>query len=1268
MKENHGSKLKSILVVMTMLLAALTAGIVMFGSVSAAPGGFYILTPVNNTYYKPGNILNISWTAANATGTIGYNVTIYYNGVALPGPPGNLSTLYATGPPINTNVDRGMYKISVHAWNWTDNTKTYAYGDNHSINITEGIPGYDIWQSGNFDITGTNNLTMLNTSGIWAKGKVLNTSTTDLKFDSATKTTIEVNTSAGKGWTGATTYYLFYPVYEGSDTVPYNLSWRRYDTGDGPTPKFVAGTGNTFGDKGEVVKLNRSGIWIIDDGTSTDANMSTFNKFNSTVPAWFWVNASDDELTVSTDVDTLEYGDKTEITLTTNKKAVVDVRAFSNNQTILGGNAYTGSDMEYSFWTNTTITHVGKYEIYAYKDNDSTVQYWDFISPFYYDYNYGNGTIGLGTGKPVDYYTYAFCGPYDSPEWTQTAKGTITVDKGEPNIILSNYTIYWGFESRIDINVTDDYGKGLTGGADKILIKNCDSPPGWIGWGHAANGSAFMIRDLSQAPFNQQPGNYSFNISRGAANWKQLYTAYGNGTWNVYYAEDKNSDGKYEWNYSKDFQVSGSPPSARIVIDDDGNGTKSDEKVDVPVYTGGGTGPANAQTLLFTIYGNTVTGAVTDYYGDDPWEDDKNITISGDILYPVTPTYVANGQWKARVTPTKNGGSYKIAVTWNTTNTDLEKDISIVNGTTATTSADVIYVGQHTNLTVTVRDMENDPVKDATVYLFKKGVGGVALNQTTGDGITSGNGAGGEYTFWLTPKNFTAAPDNITIAVKAGATNKWGYAKVEVQKQHNMIVNVTPTTSYAGNSTKYTVTVSLEDGGNPATTGLTVALYNETGVLVPSGGAFDDSWSHAGSYDFTDTKALSGGIYYLYAYNNTHDSRGNNATIVVTEYIVTPTPDKLAWLIDTSINLTFSVEPAFSGMLHIENMTGLPNCSAGGAEFTRAIEDGVGTLANVNATTLGNVTFDFAPTGGIKRPADGILRVTTAAAESIPPTIYLNEPTLVTIKLTHPATGEKIKSGVRVGLDHGKNLSTSILAKLPTDQFTDANGEVEFSITAEASGNATIYIMNGTDPENPFIIKAAVRRTMTLETDDPTVNEAGTFTVTALYNGEAITDATVYITFAGNTTTTTTGIAELTAPLITETVDYKIKATAEGYSDAQTEIKVLNLPSLYITISGTKDGDKYISPVTVTVYSESGAMITGATVTFGTTTATTVNGQATITVEKETTGEMTATFTGFTAATPVTITIKPAGIPGFELLTLIAAIGVALILLRRRRR
>jgi|GEM_PF-1620877 len=1265
MIKNNGKKLKSAFVVLALLLTALTVS--MFSNVTAKPGGFAITAPTTGTYCRAGRPLVITWGAANASGTIGYNVTI--NGTTLVNSlndGNNLTALTFTWDTTYTAI--GTYLVGVTAWNYTNgaNHTPHKSTNNMTVYITAGIPGRDIWYGGNNSVTGTNNVTLL--YGSQAKAKVLNTSTQNLKFGYTDD--IVANTSAGKGWTAATSYYLFYPVYKGGDQTAFNLTWALYAPEGVPIPKITTGTSdNTF----ESVTLNRSGLWIIDDSTGippvTDANMSTITKQYMTTPGWFWVNSSP-TITVESDTDTLTYGENKKITITTSVAAVVDVRAFSNNQTVFAQNEYTGSDKEFSFWTNNTMTHKGKYEVYAYKDDDLTVQYWDVKAPKYYDNNYGNGTITYAGVGPYD---YALCGPYDPPEYTQVAKDTITVSTGKPTITLSNASsnIYWGFEARVDINVTNPAtGKGLTGGISKILIKNVEGD--YIGTTHPSSNASFMITEIGN-------GNYSFNISRGAAFWKTLYTTYCNGTWRVFYSYDADADGDYEWNNSAAFQVGGTPPSARIVMDDDGNGTKTDKKIDIPTYTGAGVGPANAQTILFTVYGSTVTGAVTDYYGDNVWEranavNDSNITLTGDILYPVDYLnlhWVSGGQWTARVTPTKPGGTINIAVDWNTTNTVLEETINIINGSTVTTSTDIIYVGEHTNLTVYVKDMDGDPVKTATVYLFEKGLGAVAINSTTGTNA-EGNGKDGAYTFWILPTNFTTAPDNITIAAM-WATGRWGYANVKVEKQHTMMVNVTPTTSYAGDGTEYTVTVSLVGGGAPEEDAkLFVGLYNETGVVVTG----VDTWPPWSELEHTETKSLTAGTYYLYAYNDTSDSRGYNATIIVTPYSVESNPAMLAWLIDTEQNMTFQVTPAGNGSLILKNMTALPNCSAGGMEHSIQVTNGIATLNNVNATCLGNVTYEYTPDSGERRPAEGLLMITTAVATPNPATIYTNDGTTeVIITVTHPATGVPLED-VRVSLDNDKNATTSILAKIPDAEMTDANGIATFGLMPQASGEIMIYLKNGSDPNNEYIITSATRKTMTLS-HAPSVDEGDEFTVTALYNGEPITDTTVTISFAGDDWTTTTGIVEITAPSdLEESYDWPLVANAEGYTmDVTSLIRVINKPNIYLTITETTwtSGSKYVvkagadngNSYGITVILTDASGVTTTLVTAGpdgvTFTAPKVTKDTTYTISAEKAGYV------FDPTTAVTITVKPGGIPGFELITLIAAIGVAFILLRRRR-
>jgi hypothetical protein len=272
----------------------------------------------------------------------------------------------------------------------------------------------------------------------------------------------------------------------------------------------------------------------------------------------------------------------------------------------------------------------------------------------------------------------------------------------------------------------------------------------------------------------------------------------------------------------------------------------------------------------------------------------------------------------------------------------------------------------------------------------------------------------------------------------------------------------------------------------------------------------------------------------------------------------------------------------------------------------------------------------------------------------------------VTITITHPATGAPLED-VRVGLDHGLSLNESILAKLPSDVYTDAAGKAQFSITADASGDIVIYIENETDPDNEFVITAAARKPMTISLN-PSVDEGKTFTVEAKSNGVLITDASVTFIFDGQTWPTTTGVATLTAPTVATSMAYSISATAEGYVPATGAIvMILNIPKLIVAVSGEVKAGQTFS---LTVADDTGSAVIGATVTFeGKTYTTGAGGVVTITAPStEGTYPVTATFPGYDAVSGTVTVLKGGGIPGFELLTLIAAIGVAFLLLRRRRK
>jgi len=1087
--------------------------------------------------------------------------------------------------------------------------------------------------------------------------------TTNLKYG-ISYSSVTINSSK---WTGTGPFFLYYPIYRSGGTGgnANEFMWAGpYQVGGYSARVATAGINSaTLDIGGSAITFNRSGIWIFDnDGTHAGND-------NTSYAGYIWVNTSTNYSIES--VSDFKYGAAGSVTITVNTGSDTGCMI-----------AIMGPDNStiYHKWRSTGVTEAikieaanfsmaGKYTIKAYKDFDgqnSTYYYSDeYYTPGgitenyskYYGSNY-TGYFQQHTLYSGDFYNFTYMGPWDPPEKNATEK-TFTVETGKPNIVITNTTNYWGYHTQIDINVTDNDGNGIDVSKEAVKLK----------FGSKYTDMAFIN--------SSGLGNYSLVIPRydptntSHTGWQNLSDAMDsgnvNGTWRVVFGLDTNSDGTYEWNNTASFTVKSSNPPVQLVIVNDGSGKLNDNKVDIPAYVSG-SNQAPAKTIVFDIFGRDISDAIGQaYYGDDAWEDADNITVEGDILYPVDAVYSGSlGQWMATVTPTMPGGTITLTIEWpGDDNGTATQTIEIVNGTTVTAAVDSFTVGADYNLTVTVTDMDGDTVKNAYVILMWQDVP-MKFNQTNGTNA-AGKGLNGQYTFWIQPNNKDSAtpataPQNITVAAR-WYTGFWGYTKVIMEKNHNMQVNVTPTTAYAGDPATYDIMVGLVEGGNPATGGLTVALYNSTGELVTG----DDAWSKTADYSITEEEIiLSGGTYHIYAYNATHDSRGNNATLLITNYTVTSSPATLAWKIDQAVNMTFQVAPAGNGTLVIENMSSLPNCSDVGQEMQVDIVNGVGTLDEVNATTLGNVTFNYMPEGGGERPADGLLRVTTATATPNPGTIYIGEATSVTITITHPATGAPLQ-GVEVGLDIDMNLSTTILSKLPTNQFTNADGKVTFAITADASGNVTIFVENETDPDNAFVLIATSRKPMTISLN-PSVDEGKTFTVEAKSNGVLITDATVTFTFNGQTWPTTTGVATLTAPTVSTSLGYPISATAEGYTTATGAIvMVLNIPKLIVAISGeVKAGQTF----TLTIADDSGSAVIGATVTFeGKTYTSGAGGVVTITApSKAGSYAVTATFPGYDPISTTVTILEGGGIPGFELLTLIAAIGVAFLLLRRRRK
>jgi len=1074
------------------------------------------------------------------------------------------------------------------------------------------------------------------------------------------KNTIEINTT---GWTTGI-HYLYYPSYNcstGAGRPATSFSW------DGP---FENAEGQIYVDAtdadddllytyNQAITFNRSGMWILDDDDSYDIDDP------ASFDGYIWVNSSM-AYTISS-VNDFAFGSTDDVTIEVKEGdvlancrfALIDPEGTTILNSATGGETVDVDADEFMM--------AGDYTVRAYRDID------EVLAAYYYSDEVGDAAYNesYGSGAYFDaIYNYTTIGPWDPPEKMAEEK-TFTVTTAKPTMVLTNTTLYWGYAANIDVNITAPDGTGIEASTDDLAIR-------------APDGTYYFESDFTYFDFvDNGLGNYTIVLQQwndtNDADWDMLDS----GTFYIVFGYDAAGDTMEEWNSSvgsmNRFVVKTTLAPVQLKIVDDGDGD-TNKKVDIPMFTDGN--GIEGIEIIFNITGTSITndgGRL--YYGDDTGEDWRNITVTGDLLWPVDENYNefedilwyedADG-WHLYVLPTKPGDSITIAVDWpgDDNGTDSEA-IEIVNGSFVTTNFDTFAIGENVTLTVTAKDMDQEVLKYADVYLVWQadapfGSEDDAFNSTTGDN-SIGNGRNGEYTFLVdTDQMGTWAPRDLTVAINDDSSGLTGYHNVVMERNHNMRVNITPVTGYAGDSVEYDIMVSLLGGGDPDEDGLSVMIYNVTGDEVTDPAIVSGIWPIDDDASITDHEIiLAAGTYYLYAYNDTHDSQGYNATITISSYTVTSSPSVLAWLIDTATNITFQVTPATDGTLKLLNMT-----STNGTWLDREvfvdIENGTGILDEINATTLGNVTYEFEPSiGGDYRHAEGLLRVTTATATPNPVTIYLGEPTIVTITITHPATGAPIED-VRVGLDHGMSLNESILAKLPSDIYTDAAGRVQFSISADASGDIIIYIENETDPDNEFVISAEARKPMTISLN-PSVDEGKTFTVEAKTNGVLITGTTVTFTFDGQTWPTTTGVATLTAPTVSTSMAYSISATAEGFIPATGAIvMILNIPKLIVAVSGeVKAGQTF----TLTIADDTGSAVIGATITFeGKTYTSGAGGVVTITAPStEGSYPVTATFPGYDPISATVTVAKGAGVPGFEMLTLLAAIGVAFLLLRRRR-
>jgi len=577
--------------------------------------------------------------------------------------------------------------------------------------------------------------------------------------------------------------------------------------------------------------------------------------------------------------------------------------------------------------------------------------------------------------------------------------------------------------------------------------------------------------------------------------------------------------------------------------------------------------------------------------------------------------------------------------------------------------------------------------------------------QTTNQSATSGmSPTGGK------------APRNLTVYAVSGSGSSamYGYGLVRMDGNSDLEVDISKDTMLAGYRYEEFYINCTFAGNSTGTPSIKTAdlnafkflIYDEDHVdvtsTVLSGGTYgtsDLSGSNIGNdygvvlYDLYITTP---GTYTIYCKNNTHDSEGYNATLTVEKVDVASTITPLIWKHDENITVTFTCTRGgnpIEGSLLIDNLTDVGDWNqtwkntsfdgtsdqGGNTSITLSyglsqLVGGIGTVYDITSNYLEaakaeqNITFWFRPVDdngvdGEWARANGNLPISVPAVSPSPSKIPLGRTSTVNIEVT--GRGAKL-SGVFVGLN-GAGISIGT-----TNTTSNTDGLAQFSISPSSTGNISIHV----GQENRVVTQNIIVTgwTLNLELSSTSVNEGDTFTVTAYKEGTTtpVSGATIKITGIGTQTTGTDGVATFTAPPVSSDRGFNVKGSAEGYApDPDTiTITVINVPALIVSLnpSTAKQG----ASVVVTVSKDDAnpsvntkVMIQGDTTEY----YTGGNGQVTITAPSaDGTYTVTASFTGFTDGTAtLTVSGEGGGTPGFELLTLIIAIGVAFILLRRRR-
>jgi hypothetical protein len=648
--------------------------------------------------------------------------------------------------------------------------------------------------------------------------------------------------------------------------------------------------------------------------------------------------------------------------------------------------------------------------------------------------------------------------------------------------------------------------------------------------------------------------------------------------------------------------------------------------------------------------------------------------------------WIDDGIYEVEISP-KTAGIVTITVTNDTDEKTTSKDYTITGlyGSVTTSVGDdlEIPVESEEKITATITNGQYSEVH--VTYYDEDWVFISCLNDSVGDN-TAGNGLNGIFEFDITADDIDDGVGYIVVAASAGSN--YLYDIVEVVPVHDLEIQIISPV----NATSLKLTVGIEHTYE-------LKIYDSDGALMTDidtveGIIIDEDHDEDDPLQTVEFDEKSGSIWKIQDWEpwyagslvitatndtglNEHDG---NVTLEVDLATISFSPDTATAGIGTEdleidvsgvdangnplpegTTLYLNIEDDWSLVLDDDTIT-LDEDATGTFTITE-----VGDNATIiNATLLAYFDEDLDA-----NKTSGEFTVDYPAFTVTPSEIYINYPTEITI-IAKDNEGNPIE-GINITLTPS---SGGVLSVQPDPAETDETGTVLLSVSPEASGklNVTIardveYVVGQLTWDNAVITDTYVTvtgiKTMVLTVSKSPIYQGETLTITVSYGATSISDVDVTL---GTVTvkTGTDGTAQFTVP--DPGVEYaimKVIAKKAGYISVSEDITVLKKWEIKISVSGDL---KTEAAFTVTVVAK-GSGLAGATVKFQDQTKTTDNeGKVSFVAPKEKgTYTLTASYENMQTAT-LTITIEQAPTPGFELLTLIIAIGVAFILLRRRRK